>query len=185
MLKAGKQNRAVTQNLTLKSTEKHFSNANIFGSQEGILSRLKPKIAKGGANSFRVQDAIAREGGQHSLANFAIDDDLGPYSVGKNLFCQTFLGNPHASEEEDFAFLSLQFNLATLQDGEKNDLILLAPKNAIVDKNTFGSGKENMHKIQDAFRNLIRPTMITRRIEGEEEEALLRKGKQKKVALNF
>lgn len=90
MLKAGKQNRAVTQNLLLRSTEKHFSNANIYGCQDGILSRLQPKIAKGGANSFfRVQDAIERQGGKPSVANFAIHPDLGPYSVGKKLFCQT------------------------------------------------------------------------------------------------
>lgn len=186
MLKAGKQNRAVTQNLLLRSTEKHFSNANIYGCQDGILSRLQPKIAKGGGNSFfRVQDAIERQGGKPSVANFAIHPDLGPYSVGKNLFCQTFLGNPRASEEEeDFSFLSLQFNLASLQDGERNDLILLVPKNAIMDKYTFGSGEENMSKIRDAFRNLIRPTMITRSIEGE-EEGLLPEGKAKKGCFKF
>ena len=186
MLKAGKQNRAVNLNLTLRRKEKHFSNANIFGCQDGILSRLRPKITKGGAKSFfRVQDVIGREGGKPSVANFTIDVDLGPYSVGKNLFCQTFLGNPHASEEEDdFAFLSLQFNLATLQDAGRNDLILLAPKNAIIDKHTFESGRENMFKIQDAFRNLLRPTMITRTIEGE-EEALLPEGETKKGCFKF
>ena len=188
MLKVGKQNRAAILNLTLRSKEKHLSNENIFGSQDGILSRLQPKISKGEANSFfHVQDLIARERGEPSVANFAIDVDLGPYSIGKNLFCQTFLGNPHASEEEDdFAFLSLQYNLATLQDGRRNDLILLAPKNAIVDKKTFGKGAKNWFKIQDAFCDLLKPTMITRRIEGEvEEESLLPEGETKKGCFKF
>ena len=186
MLKVGKQNRVVTLHLTLRSRERHFFSSNIYGCKDGILSRLRPKIMKGGANSiFRVQDAVLREEGKPSVATFGIDIDLGPYYVGKNLFCQTFLGNPHASEEEDdFAFLSLQFNLATLQDVGKNDLILLVPNNAIMDKHTFGSGRKNMFKVQDAFRHLLKPKMITRVID-EAEKALFREGEDERGCFQF
>ena len=91
---------------------------------------------------------------------FGVDIDLGSYSTGNVIACQTFLGDPLGDEEkENFNFITAQFKLGIT--GDKT--LVLVPHNVITDEETFK--KESRKDVADAMRNMLHIQPLTRKLD--------------------